>query len=70
MSDVKKDDINWSDVAVDNRVEERRSGIDRRQYEGARAMTIPDMRSGEDRRKNGERRKVVRLTITGRAMDV
>ncbi|NVJ49550.1 MAG: hypothetical protein HWE13_03930 [Gammaproteobacteria bacterium] len=70
MSEVKdKDDVEWTSVAVDRRAADRRSGIDRRQFKG-RSITVPDMRSGLDRRQTDERRKMVRLTITGRAMDI
>lgn len=48
---------------------DRRSGVDRRQQAGGRVITVPDMRSGIDRRASGNRRKV-RLTITGRAIDI
>ncbi|WP_144395128.1 hypothetical protein [Pleionea sediminis] len=69
MGEVKdKDEIEWTSVAVDRRVGDRRAGIDRRQVKG-RSITVPDMRSGIDRRKH-DRRKTVRLTITGRAMDI
>jgi hypothetical protein len=70
MGEVKdQDEVKWSTVAVDRRSEDRRSGIDRRQLKG-RAITVPDMRSGIDRRSGQDRRKTVRLTITGRAIDV
>ncbi|NVJ62002.1 MAG: hypothetical protein HWE27_16540 [Gammaproteobacteria bacterium] len=54
---------------MDRRAGDRRSGIDRRQLKG-RSITVPDMRSGFDRRANDERRKTVRLTITGRPIDI
>ncbi|WMS88205.1 hypothetical protein [Pleionea litopenaei] len=70
MSEVTdKDDVEWSSVAVERRGEDRRTGIDRRQFKG-RSITVPDMRSGIDRRQQNDRRKMVRLTITGRAMDI
>ena len=69
MSDVTERDVEWTDVAADRRFQERRSGFDRRQVQG-RAITVPDMRSGSDRRKGAERRKTIRLTITGRAIDI
>ncbi len=69
MAEVKdKDQVEWSSVAVDRRGGDRRSGIDRRQVKG-RSITVPDMRSGIDRRQT-DRRKTVRLTITGRAIDI
>jgi len=69
MSELKDtDEIEWSSVAIDRRDGDRRSGIDRRQVSG-RSITVPDMRSGIDRRQQ-DRRKTVRLTITGRAIDM
>jgi len=49
----------------DRRLEDRRAGIDRRAVNG-RQMTVPDVRNAD--RRSDDRR--VRLTITGRAMDV
>ncbi|MCO7223628.1 hypothetical protein [Pleionea sp. CnH1-48] len=73
MSDVKEtEEVQWTDMAFDERRfddDDRRSGIDRRQVRG-QAMTIPDMRMGTERRSGTDRRKMVRLTITGRAIDI
>ncbi len=70
MGEIKdQDEVKWSSVAVEQRSDDRRSGIDRRQLKG-RTITVPDMRSGIDRRSGVDRRKTVRLTITGRAIDV
>lgn len=70
MSEVtEKDEVQWTDVAVDRRAGDRRSGVDRRQFKG-RSITVPDMRSGYDRRSSDDRRKTVRLTITGRPIDI
>jgi|GEM_PF-2006641 len=61
--------VTWSSRKIDERgPSERRTGQDRRQMKG-RVITVPDMRSGIDRRSGEDRRKV-RLTITGRAMDI
>ena len=71
--DLSDDDIvQWSTEYQVQNIDERRSferreGADRRQHAG-RSITVPDMRKS-DRRMAGERRRV-RLTITGRAMDV
>jgi len=62
------DEVVWSSEHQIKRTEERREGIDRRQFNG-RSITVPDMRAGTDRRSGQDRRKV-RITITGRAMDV
>jgi len=59
----------WSSSPSARSVGDRRSGIDRRQV-NARSITVPDMRAGQERRMGNERRKKVRLTITGRAMDI
>lgn len=73
ISDRKpKERVEWStEYQVHNSDErrsfDRRDGSERRQHTG-RSITVPDMRKS-DRRMAGERRKV-RLTITGRAMDV
>ena len=62
--------VTWSSQKLDERsANDRRSGSDRRQVKGARMITVPDMRSGIDRRSGQDRRKV-RLTITGRAIDI
>ncbi len=70
MSNVTdQEEVEWTSVAVERREDDRRSGIDRRQVSG-RSITVPDMRSGFDRRSGEDRRKKVRLTITGRAIDI
>lgn len=63
------DKVTWSSEQVSERTDsERRKGEDRRKASG-RTITVPDMRSGIDRR-SGEDRRRVRLTITGRAMNI
>lgn len=57
----------WTPTMPDRRLADRRSGIDRRAVNG-RQMSVPDVRTGDDRRSDDRRR--VRLTITGRALDV
>ena len=60
--------VTWTPKMPDRRISERRGGIDRRQYHG-KPLNVPNtIRSGDERRKC-DRRKKVRLTITGRAMD-
>ncbi|TQV75224.1 hypothetical protein FLL45_09825 [Aliikangiella marina] len=62
--------VTWSSHKLDERsANDRRSGTDRRQMKSGRMITVPDMRSGIDRRSGEDRRKV-RLTITGRAIDI
>ncbi len=56
----------WTPDMPDRRVNDRRSGVDRRQVNG-RPVNVPDMRATNDRR--GEDRRKVRLTITGRALN-
>ncbi len=63
------EEVIWSSEHSIRGSDDRRSGIDRRQYTG-RSITVPDMRAGGDRRHGSDRRGKVRLTITGRAMDV
>ena len=63
------DEVQWSSEHQVRRSDERRSGIDRRQYKG-RGITVPDMRAGHERRASADRRGKVRLTITGRAIDI
>jgi hypothetical protein len=63
------EEVIWSSEHQIKGADERRSGIDRRQYSG-RSITVPDMRAGANRRSGKDRRNKVRLTITGRAMDV
>ena len=58
--------VTWSSRQA-IRKEERRDQIERRDME-SRPITVPDMRSGMERRTGADRRKV-RLTITGRAVD-
>ncbi|TQV84904.1 hypothetical protein [Aliikangiella coralliicola] len=67
-SDLLEEEVTWSSRKRVRGGGDRRTGNDRRQLSG-RAITVPDMRSGYDRRSGKDRRKV-RLTITGRAMDL
>ncbi len=69
MTSKLKEEVLWSSEHKLRRDSDRREGIDRRQYQG-RSITVPDMRSGSDRRSGKDRREKVRLTITGRAMDI
>ena len=69
MSINSKEEVVWSSEQQVNRSKERRSGLERRQYAGRRSITVPDMRSGDERRCDDTPKKI-RLTITGRAMDV
>ncbi len=71
-SSDSSDKVEWSTECQVRQIDERRSfdrreGTERRHHAG-RSITVPDMRKS-DRRMVGERRRV-RLTITGRAMDV
>ncbi len=66
--DTVEEKVTWSSRKKMRRNVDRRASSDRRQMSG-RKITVPDMRSGLDRRSGDDRRKV-RLTITGRAMDV
>lgn len=56
----------WTPDMPDRRVNDRRTGIDRRNVNG-RQLNVPDLRAQSDRR--GEERRKVRLTITGRALN-
>lgn len=68
-NDVQDNQVTWSSQqSVERSANDRRSGNDRRELHG-RMITVPDMRSGIDRRSGQDRRKV-RLTITGRAMNI
>ena len=69
MTSNLKEEVLWSSEQQVRNENDRRETMDRRQYRG-RSITVPDMRSGYDRRTGGERREKVRLTITGRAMDI
>ncbi len=69
MASNLKEEVLWSSEHQVRNETDRRAGIDRRQYKG-RSITVPDMRSGYDRRTGNDRRNKVRLTITGRAMDI
>ncbi|WP_444997685.1 hypothetical protein [Aliikangiella sp. IMCC44359] len=67
-NEIVSDNVTWTSQKKDERKEsERRSGEDRRQMSG-RTITVPDMRQGE--RRSGKDRRKVRLTITGRAMNI
>lgn len=66
--ELTEEKVTWSSRKKMRSALDRRSGGERRQMSG-RKITVPDMRSGLDRRSGEDRRKV-RLTITGRAMDV
>jgi len=63
------DEVQWSSEHQIRSSDDRRSGIDRREYKG-RSITVPNMRAGHDRRTGADRRGKVRLTITGRAIDI
>ncbi|MEP1740427.1 MAG: hypothetical protein ABJI60_04750 [Kangiellaceae bacterium] len=69
MASKLKEEVLWSSEHQVRRESDRREGIDRRQYQG-RSITVPDMRAGNERRSGADRREKVRLTITGRAMDI
>lgn len=69
MAKNSTEEVVWSSEHQIRGADDRRSDIDRRQYSG-RCITVPDMRAGADRRSGNDRRNKVRLTITGRAMDV
>ncbi|MBV1910099.1 MAG: hypothetical protein KUG78_12415 [Kangiellaceae bacterium] len=69
MTSNLKEDVQWSSEHEIRSTDDRRESIDRRQYKG-RSITVPDMRAGAERRVEGDRRNKVRLTITGRAMDI
>lgn len=69
MTSNLKEEVLWSSEQQVRRECDRREGVDRRQYQG-RSITVPDMRSGNERRAGNDRREKVRLTITGRAMDI
>jgi hypothetical protein len=60
------EDVSWTPDMPDRRVNDRRdqSGVD-----SDRSMTVPDVQSGNDRRQNSDRRKQVKLIITGRAQE-
>jgi len=62
----ENEEVTWTPTMPDRRLADRRAGIDRRAVNG-RQMTVPDLRSQQDRR--GEDRRKVRLTITGRAIN-
>ena len=63
------EEVIWSSEHQMRSSDDRRTGIDRRQCSG-RSITVPDMRAGVDRRAGADRREKVRITITGRAIDV
>ena len=69
MTKSSTDEVVWSSDHQIKRSDERRAGIDRRQFNG-RSITVPDMRSGSDRRSGQDRRQKTRITITGRALDL
>ena len=69
MTKSSTDEVVWSSDHQIKRSDERREGIDRRQFNG-RSITVPDMRSGIDRRSGQDRRQKTRITITGRALDL
>jgi len=63
------EDVHWSSDPQIRNPTDRRGEAERRHFNG-RSITVPDMRSGFERRSGDERRRKVRLVITGRAMDV
>lgn len=69
MKFSSKEDSHWSSEPQIRGSSDRRAQAERRELNG-RSITVPDMRSGYDRRHTDARRRKVRLVITGRAMDV
>ncbi|MCF6194422.1 MAG: hypothetical protein L3J46_08850 [Kangiellaceae bacterium] len=69
MTYNSKEDLHWSSDPQVRNPTDRRASAERRQFNG-RSITVPDMRSGLERRCGNERRRKVRLVITGRAMDI
>ena len=69
MAKNSTEEVIWSSEHQIKASNERRVGVDRRQFNG-RSITVPDMRTGGDRRSGNDRRSKLRITITGRAMDV
>ena len=59
--------VSWSSHQKVRSSNDRRANSDRRLLTG-RAISVPNMRVGHERRADKDRRKV-KLTITGRAMD-
>jgi hypothetical protein len=60
------EDVNWTPDMPDRRVNDRR---EQSSVNSDRPMTVPDVQSGSDRRQNNDRRKQVKLIITGRAQE-
>ena len=69
MAYKSNEDVHWSSDPQVRNPTDRRGDAERRQFNG-RSITVPDMRSGLERRRGDERRRKVRLVITGRAMDI
>lgn len=69
MASTLIEEVQWSSDHQVDKADERREGAERRRYKG-RSITVPDMRSGIDRRAGTTAKGKVRLTITGRAMDI
>jgi hypothetical protein len=62
----KDEDVSWTPDMPDRRVNDRREQSD---IDSKRSMTVPDVQSGNERRQNNDRRKQVKLIITGRAQE-
>ena len=69
MNYSSKEDEHWSSDPQVRSISDRRASTERRQFNG-RSITVPDMRSGAQRRSGDERRRKVKLIITGRAIDI
>ncbi len=69
MKKNKTEDVVWKTEMPDRRFQDRRTLQERRMMSGEnRSLKVPDLRKGNDRRTNNRRRKV-KLIITGRAVD-
>jgi len=69
MKHDASEEVRWTSQMPDRRQNERRTLQERRNMSGHdRRLNVPNVRTGQDRRK-GDRRKKINLVITGRAVD-
>ncbi len=70
MSDVDKNEqIVWTPQMPDRRRSDRRGNV-REFYANGKSLNISDMKNASDRRTGYDRRKIITVTITGRAMEI
>ncbi len=73
MTNDDNEEVIWSSEMTDRRRNDRRTIDQRRRMSGEKnILKVPNLRRGEERRssQDKDRRRKIKLTITGRAVEV